>query len=84
VERKQVEAVFGSLAGLIRGHMQKRGSGEFTVPEIGVKIVRARKPATKARKGRNPATGEEITIPAKPAHDVVRLSALKVLKDTVA
>jgi nucleoid DNA-binding protein len=25
------------------------------------------KPATKARKGRNPATGEEITIKAKPA-----------------
>jgi nucleoid DNA-binding protein len=25
------------------------------------------KPATKARKGRNPATGEEITISAKPA-----------------
>lgn len=25
------------------------------------------KPATKARKGRNPATGEEITIAAKPA-----------------
>src|SRR3954463_11383162 len=28
--------------------------------------VRVR-PATKARKGRNPATGEEITISAKPA-----------------
>ena len=28
--------------------------------------VRVR-PATKARKGRNPATGEEITIAAKPA-----------------
>ena len=25
------------------------------------------KPAQKARKGRNPATGEEITIAAKPA-----------------
>ena len=25
------------------------------------------KPASKARKGRNPATGEEITIAAKPA-----------------
>lgn len=25
------------------------------------------KPATKSRKGRNPATGEEITIAAKPA-----------------
>lgn len=83
LERKQVEAVFGSLAALVRRHMQKRGSGEFSVPDIGVKILRARKPATKARKGRNPATGEEITIAAKPAHDVIRLSALKALKDTL-
>lgn len=83
LERKQVESVFGSLAGLVQRHMQKRGSGEFTVPDVGIKILRARKPASKARKGRNPATGEEITIPAKPAHDVIRLSALKALKDTV-
>ena len=83
LERKQVESVFGSLAGLVRRHMQKRGSGEFTVPDVGVKIRRARQPARKARKGRNPATGEEITIPAKRAHDVIRLSALKALKDTL-
>jgi nucleoid DNA-binding protein len=34
------------------------------------------KPATKARKGRNPATGEEITIAAKPASVVVRARPL--------
>lgn len=34
------------------------------------------KPATKARKGRNPATGEEITIAAKPASVDVRARAL--------
>src|SRR6478752_8103892 len=34
------------------------------------------KPATKARKGRNPATGEEITIGAKPASVVVRARPL--------
>jgi len=34
------------------------------------------KPATKARKGRNPATGEEITISAKPASVVVRARPL--------
>jgi len=81
--RKQVEAVFGSLAGLVRSHMQKRGSGEFTIPEVGVKILRGRRPASAARTGRNPATGEEIAIPPKPAHDVIRLSALKALKDTL-
>ena len=38
------------------------------------------KPATKARKGRNPATGEEITIAAKPASVDVRARALAKTK----
>ena len=48
-----------------------------------LKIRSVKRPATKARMGRNPATGEEITIAAKPAHNVIRLSALKALKDTL-
>jgi DNA-binding protein HU-beta len=39
------------------------------------------KAATKARKGRNPATGAEITIAAKPASVDVRARALKAAKD---
>jgi DNA-binding protein HU-beta len=38
------------------------------------------KPATKARPGRNPATGEEITISAKPASVDVRARALAKTK----
>jgi len=38
------------------------------------------KPATKARKGRNPATGEEITIPAKPASVDLRARPLAKAK----
>ena len=38
------------------------------------------KPATKARKGRNPATGEEITIAAKPASVDVRARPLAKAK----
>jgi nucleoid DNA-binding protein len=38
------------------------------------------KPATKARPGRNPATGEEITIAAKPASVVVRARPLAKTK----
>jgi len=83
LERKQVAAVFSSLGELVQRHMQKRGSGEFSIPDTGVKIRRVRKPAAKARTGRNPATGEQITIAAKPAHNVIRLSALKALKDTL-
>src|SRR5687767_9064943 len=41
------------------------------------------KPATKARKGRNPATGEEITIAAKPASVAVKARPLAKAKAAV-
>jgi len=79
--KKEVAAVFVSLGGLLGRHMKRRGSGEMTIPETGVKVRRVRRLARKARMGRNPATGEEIRIAAKPAHTVVKVSALKALKD---
>lgn len=50
---------------------------EVTLPGIG-KLKPVAKPA---RTGRNPATGEEIEIPAKTA---VKFAAAKALKDAVA
>jgi nucleoid DNA-binding protein len=47
-----------------------------------VKVVK--KPATKARKGINPFTKEEVMFKAKPARKVVKVLALKALKDIVA
>ncbi len=82
--RKQVAAVFESLGVLVTRHMQRRGSGEFTIPETGVKIRRVRKPARKSRMGRNPATGESIKIAAKPASTVIKVGALKALKDKLS
>jgi DNA-binding protein HU-beta len=41
------------------------------------------KPAQKARKGRNPATGEEITIAAKPASVDVRARPLAKAKSSL-
>jgi DNA-binding protein HU-beta len=41
------------------------------------------KPAQKARKGRNPATGEEITIAAKPASVDVRARPLAKAKEAL-
>ncbi len=81
--KKQVADVFGALGQLVEGHMKKGGSGEFSIPETGVKIRRVIKPATKARMGRNPATGEAIKIKARPARTVVKVTALKALKDFV-
>jgi DNA-binding protein HU-beta len=54
----------------------KEAKNTFTLPGIG-KLVLVRR---KARKGRNPQTGAEITIPAKR---VVRFRVAKACKDAV-
>jgi len=82
LSRKQVGAVLDELEILIQRHIQKRGIGEFTMPGL-LKIRSVKRPATKKRTGRNPATGEEIMIPAKPATTRVRVAALKRLKEMV-
>ncbi len=79
--KKDVDAVFGALGTLIKKNLNKRsGPGHFTVPGL-MKIKVIRKPATKARKGINPFTGEETTFKAKPARNVVKVLPLKGLKD---
>ena len=67
--KKDVAGVMAALGDMIEGHMKKRGSGEFTIPDTGVKIRRVRKPARKARMGRNPATGEEMKIAGQAGID---------------
>jgi len=83
LSKKDIGNVFAGLGDMIEAHMKRRGSGEFTIPDTGVKIRRVKKPARKARMGRNPATGEAMKIAAKPASTVVRVTALKALKDTI-
>ncbi len=80
--RKQVTAVLDELETLVERHINKKGIGEFTLPGL-LKIRAVKRPKTKARIGRNPATGEEITIGAKPASIRVRVGALKRLKAMV-
>ena len=84
IAKKDVAAVFTALGDLIERHIKRNGSGEFQIPDTGVKIRRVKKPARKARMGRNPATGEEIKIAAKPAQTTVKVTALKSLKDKVS
>jgi nucleoid DNA-binding protein len=79
--KKQVAAVLDSLAGLAHSHLKKKGSGEFTVPSLAVKLRRVMKPARPAREGINPFTGEKMMFKAKPATTSVRASAMKALKD---
>ena len=80
--RKDVNAVFEALEEIIEGHLKKRGAGVFTLPGL-MKLKVVRKPARRARKGINPFTGEEMMFKAKPAHNVVKITPLKKLKEKV-
>jgi nucleoid DNA-binding protein len=81
--RKQVSSVFDELSTLVDRHIKKGAPGQFTLPGL-MKIEVKRKPATKARKGINPFTGEETMFKAKPARNVVKIRPLKKMKDMVA
>ena len=80
--KKQVGALFDGLAELIAQNIGKKGPGVFNIPGL-MKITVQHKPATKARKGINPFTGEETVFKAKPARNVVKVRPLKGLKDMV-
>ena len=80
LSRKQVASVFDSLAGVIKKSL--RGNGLFTMPGL-MKLKVVKKPATKAREGTNPFTGEKMTFKAKPASKKVRVLPLKSLKAMV-
>lgn len=74
----KVREVFDALQTIIAADLGKKGCGEFNLNGL-IKLKTVNKPATKARKGRNPFTGEEITIKAKPASKKVRARALRSL-----
>lgn len=79
--KREVGEVFDSLAMLMKRDL-KRGPGVYTVPGL-MKVKVVRKPATRARKGVNPFTGEEMMFKAKPARNIVKVLPLKGLKDMV-
>lgn len=81
LSKKQVASIFDELAKLIKKEVGKKGPGVIAVPPGLIKIKRVHKPATKARQGRNPATGEPMTIKAKPARTVIKAQPLKSLKE---
>ena len=82
LSKKEVSNVFETFGNLMHRHLRKNGVGEFTVPGL-MKCVVKRKPATKARKGVNPFTGEEMMFKAKPARNIVKVRPLKKLKEMV-
>lgn len=80
VVKKDVKGVLETLATI--GYKELKKNGVFLVPGF-AKFVVIKKPATKARKGTNPFTGEPMTFKAKPARKIVRARPVKAAKDAV-
>ena len=80
VSKKEVKGVMEALVDV--GHKELKKNGVFLVPGF-AKFVVVKKPATKARKGTNPFTGEEMMFKAKPARKIVRARPVKAAKDAV-
>jgi len=74
ITKKQGKAALEELTALVVKQLKKEGALRLA----GLGIFRKRK--TKARVGRNPATGEPINIPARTR---LRFTAAKALKDAV-
>ena len=74
LKRTQAREIFDELTLLSERELKR--TGEFVLPGMVKLVVQKRK----ARMGRNPATGEPITIPAKT---VVKARIVKQLKDAV-
>jgi nucleoid DNA-binding protein len=80
LSRKEVSHTLEVLGNVMHRHLRSGAAGEFTVPGL-MKCVVKHKPASKARKGTNPFTGEEMMFKAKPARNVIKIRPLKRLKD---
>jgi len=75
LKKSEVVNVMDAVAAMAYSEVKK--SGEFVLPGFG-KMVKVNR---KERMGRNPATGEEIKIPAKT---VVKFRLSKAAKEAVA
>lgn len=80
--KKECSTVLEALSNVIHQQLKSRGPGQAIIPGL-LKIKRVKKPATKARKGINPFTGEETMFKAKPARNVIKIRPLKKLKEMV-
>jgi DNA-binding protein HU-beta len=72
--KKEVVEMMDALMNL--AYQETKKSGEFTIPGIG----KLQKKHRAARMGRNPATGQQIQIPAKT---VVKFRVSKQAKESI-
>lgn len=82
LSKKKVAEVLEVLDNVICAHLHKGSIGTLNFLGL-VKFKSKQMPAQKARKGRNPFTGEEIMLKAKPARNIVKIKPLQRLKDKI-
>ena len=82
--KKDVTSVVDALAELIRKSLGKKGAGSFVLPGI-LKVYKQHVKAKPAQKNvpNHFKPGTFTDRPAKPAHDRVKIKALKALKDVI-
>lgn len=79
---KEVGVFLDALSVLAKEQLGKKGPGVFILPGL-LKLTLVKKPATKARKGINPFTKEEVVFKAKPAKNVIKAKALKGFQEAI-
>jgi nucleoid DNA-binding protein len=84
LSKKDVTTVVDALSELIKKSLGKKGAGTFTLPGV-LKVYKQHVKAKPAQKNvPNPLKpGTFSDRPAKPAHDRVKIKALKSLKEVV-
>ena len=82
LQRQQVANFLEELSALIVRNLGESGPGVFTLPGM-LKVSVSRKAATPEREGLHPITKQPTVFKAKPARNVVKIQALKALKDQV-
>lgn len=78
LHKNQIKDVFEALESIVEKYI-KNGI-PVVIPNL-CKIYVHKRPASSARQMKSPATGEMISVSAKPARKVVKVKAVKNLKE---
>ena len=82
LNKVQAASALDTINAMVAQQLGKRGPGEVLIPGL-LRLNVVDKPATRKHEGVNPFTKEPMTYKAKAAHKVIRVRALKALKDAI-